>query len=348
MSSTSSNDAPWNFDTSTLRNPAAIMNYVISQTQLRGAAHLLVDLADFAVVGLERETPLFKDPTLNPPDNDAHLPILAKAYLRECDMERGLKEALLKYLQEVLPDVYDDCVTECGGIQNFHKLKLPTITRLMRAEIAVTDDASQVSTLLALTNEGIQLTDKSPLRALRVRVMALLVELKRAGYDIAAPEFLRRVRIMFNVYCPTHNLLQIGYSAYHTACTVDVPATGEGLLKHMSALEATTRAQGSELFPETIGTQQYAAKAVQQGPTTKTSGSALSTYLTYLQAQLQSPLTALQQEVMMKHMEAAVSAVKFAGAHPKDTKQRAHFCPVHMFNDTHPEAECNACKNLSK
>jgi hypothetical protein len=80
------------------------------------------------------------------------------------------------------------------------------------------------------------------------------------------------------------------------------------------------------------------------------SNAVLAKYLAYLQSQFKSTatLTALQQDIMMKHMEAAVSAVKFAGAHRKDTKQRAHFCPVHMFNDTHPEAECNACKNLNK
>jgi len=59
-------------------------------------------------------------------------------------------------------------------------------------------------------------------------------------------------------------------------------------------------------------------------------------------------LTALQKEVLNQHLQAAVTAVKFAGVHPTDYKMRAHFCPIHGFNETHSESDCLRCKELKK
>ena len=59
-------------------------------------------------------------------------------------------------------------------------------------------------------------------------------------------------------------------------------------------------------------------------------------------------MTTLQKEVLAMHMNAAKIAVKFAGDHPKETKMRKHFCPVHMFNETHHEKDCLVCQGLTK
>ena len=344
-----SSDIPFKFDT-TISSPAAVWDHYISQAHLRGVGYLLVEVADFAAVNLDAEVARFEDPITNPPQEAAHFQVLAKSYQRERDMMRALMMAILEHLDIVLPDVYTDCITACGGQAKFHTLTIPQITTILRAEIAVTDEANQVSTLATLANEGINTSDPSPCRALEARVLLLIIELGRTNYVHPASDLLRLVRTMFLAHCPTNNQLQIAYSEYHSKVTAQAPATGAGLLNHMTTLEKTTRAQGGCLFPDTLGTQHHAGKAVQSAPKNPPAAPTnITEYVSYLTRQLATTrLTPLQQQVMKQHMEATVSAVNFAGAHPKETKLRAHFCPMHMFNETHPEADCNSCKALSK
>ena len=201
---TSSTDVPFDFDTS-LTNAATIWTHIIAECHLRGCAFLLVDVADFALVHLPAEVlRRRRDPTLHPPDNEAHFAVLARAYARECDLTRALKLALLKYLETASPDVYTDCLTLCGGAAKFHTLTIPQITDALRAEIVITDEGSQVTTLATLTNEGINLTDPSPLRALEARVLLLIIELGRTGYVLPAADLLRRVRGMFLLHTLPH------------------------------------------------------------------------------------------------------------------------------------------------
>lgn len=335
----------------TLTEPSAIWADIIGEAHLRGYAHLLVKQSEFAAVGLDEAVEPAKDPLTDPPEEAGMIPLIAKKYQREIDQTRELKMALLAHLKATLPDVHMDCMTKCGGSLKLHKLKVYHITTILRAEIAQTNEGSQVKTIDLLTSEAICLTDISPLRALESRILLFIIELKRTGYVLPPADLLRRIRTIFNEHCPTNNQLQIAYTAYHAACTVDHPATGAGLLKHMTNLEKSTRAQGGELFPQTMATQHYASKATHPPPSVKPSGSTskIDEYLAYLTAQFKTSaaLSPLQKEVMTKHMEAAVCAVKFAGAHPSESKMRPHFCPIHQFNDTHAQGECNRCKALA-
>lgn len=249
-------------------------------------------------------------------------------------------------------DVYTDCLTKCGGVQHLHKLKLYHATGFLRAEITSTNENTQVATLAKLTDEGICPTDTSPLRALEARVLLRIIELGNTGFTLPPADLLRRIRGMFNVHCPNNNQLQIGYTAYHAACTDARPATGAGLLRHMAQLEKTTRAQGGELFDRTVHAQPQSANAAKEHvPVTKTDKVATKVpagMAAYHGMLTDSSLTALQKKVLDQHLQAAMAAVKFAGAHPTETKLRPHFCPVHMFNETHGEADCNRCKSLKK
>jgi hypothetical protein len=207
-----------------------------------------------------------------------------------------------------------------------------------------------VELLAALTDEAITLTDTAPIRALQGRVSLLSSELSATGYNMPVEDFLRRVRAMFIVHNAANNQLQIGYSAYHAKATDTNPSTGGGLLKHMVKLEAEVRAQGGAIFE--TGLLEFAAKATRVESTAKaapksaTHGSGAHSELQAMLAN--TSLSTLQKDVLSQHIKAAISAVKFAGAHPTDYKPRAHFCPLHGFNETHAEQDCNRCKSLKK
>jgi hypothetical protein len=343
----SSSNTVFTFDAN-LTEPSAIWSNIVGETHMLTLAHLLVKPGDHESVNLEAAGPKFKDPFSTPPENEAHFSFFAKAFQREQDDLVTLKGALLKHMKIVQPNVYTDCITKCGGPEHLHKLKVYHITKILRAEIEATDEGSQVATLARLTAEAISFSDDSPLRALESRILLIIIELGRTEYELPRADLLRRIRAIFNVYCPTNNQLQIAYTEYHNQSTAEAPPTGTGLLKHMTKLEKTVRAQGGEIFPQTLGTQNYAYKATNQAHSGKAHASQIDDPIAYLTAQLQTvgTLTSLQKDVMAKHMEATVSAVKFAGNFPAETTTSAHFCPIHKFNETHSEDICNRCKAL--
>jgi len=182
-------------------------------------------------------------------------------------------------------------------------------------------------------------------------MLQLTSELTDTGYNLPVADYLRRVRAMFIVHNATNNQLQIAYSAYHAKATSHIPSTGEGLLKHMVKLEADVRAQGGVIF--VTGLLDFAAKAAHvvapKSARRPPSASSATPATGEIQALLMNmSLTALQKEVLNQHLQAAVTAVKFAGAHPTDYKLRAHFCPVHGFNEVHSESDCLRCKEMEK
>ena len=153
---------------------------------------------------------------------------------------------------------------------------------------------------------------------------------------------------MFLEHCPTNNQVQIGYTAFHTSKKTH---TGTGLLLYMSKLEKAARAQGNDLFEPTLAAAK--AEAVPMAAAATAAATPKRAHTTAQRTDVQAmladqSLTALQKEVLAMHLKAALTAVNFAGAHPTESKSKTHFCPVHGFNDSHGEQDCNRCKSLKK
>lgn len=354
MSSYSKSDLTFAF--ATLVEASEIWDNIVYEAHLYDAAHLLVARDEYELVGLDTAVPEVLNPQTHPPTDPAQYSTRAKLWQQEVTMTRDLRIALLRHLAVVLPDVYMDCLADCGGPQHLHALKLPHISSMILAEIAVTNESTQVATLAKLEAEGIDLQNPAPLRALESRVRLLLLDLAKTGFTVPSAELLRRVRGMFLVHTPTNNQLMIGYTAYHTSRTASKVASGTGLLTHMVTLEKRARAQGSPLFDTPLVAAKAAAVptvTVKTGlpkpaPTTTVAKSKVAAK-TDVQALLSdTSLTALQQEVLTHHLQAALAAVNFAGTYPTESKVKSHFCPVHGFNDSHGEQDCNRCKSLKK
>jgi len=188
----SSSDHIISFDTA-LSQPYAIWSDILGVCHLLNAAHLLVNEDDFRDAGLSRKQARIKDPVAYPPDESSQFSTLAKMHQRETDLYRALLSAIIKHLKIVLPDVYSECIAACGGLQHLHKLTLPAISTRLIAEVAVTKDSRQVELLAALTDEGLQLGDTAPIRALQGRMLQLTSELTDTGYNLPDADYLRRV-----------------------------------------------------------------------------------------------------------------------------------------------------------
>ena len=334
------------FDTK-ITDSADIWENIQSTTHRHNRGHLLVGMADHAAVGLPIAKAILTDPrTRHPALEGAHLTQACRDYEAEQAFLILLKDTLLTHLEEVLPDVYADCLTLCGGLTQIHDLTIPQITTTLRAEITDTTEDRQVQAIEDLKGEDLIFTEPSPCRALENRIKTHIRKLLTTGYTMPASELMRVTRSIFLLHVAISTVLQQGLTKFYSDNPEVGNQTGTRLLSHMTALEKASKKQGAPMFTSTTTTQHYASKAALQdvrGPPVKAPGHAApNAALQHLQNQLKAsgPLSTTQDALLMRYMEAAVSVVNLAKKHPTATTLAPKFCPIHGFNNSHDESAC--------